>query len=381
MPLISADSSFMLWAIMLLAAAAAFRLEKKGLGQKLSGPIIAILVGAVLANFNVVPRSAEPYGTIWSYGIPTAIVLLLFGANMRKIFAESGRTLVAFFFGALGTTLGALIGAYLLPLGPSEPSLAAVFSATYIGGSLNFAAVSEAIGFQDSSLLTASLAADNVVGVSFLAVLIALPSSAFIARQFKYKKPDTEEAAAISIDIHAADGPSKSFSPERAAIALGLSFLVVALSNLIAGMLGYDESRLLIATVLIVLIASLFHQKMEQLTEAFPLGMIVMYMFFFLIGAGVDIKTMVESGLMLAAFAVIILATHLLVLLVLSRIFKLDLPEVLVGSNACVLGPPVAAAMAGANGWRDLITPAILCGTLGYTIANFIGLGLYSFLS
>jgi uncharacterized membrane protein len=68
------------------------------------------------------------------------------------------------------------------------------------------------------------------------------------------------------------------------------------------------------------------------------------------------------------------------VTLLLAKIFKLGLPEALVGSNACILGPPTAAAMAWAMGWKSLVTPAVLCGTFGYATANFIGVLLYGLL-
>lgn len=44
------------------------------------------------------------------------------------------------------------------------PDLAGILSSTYIGGSMNFAAVAEALEFNEPTLLTAALAADNVVG-------------------------------------------------------------------------------------------------------------------------------------------------------------------------------------------------------------------------
>ena len=39
-------------------------------------------------------------------------------------------------------------------------------------------------------------------------------------------------------------------------------------------------------------------------------------------------------------------------------------------------GPTTAAAMAVARRWNTLIIPAILCGTLGYAIATFIGVAV-----
>lgn len=380
MSLIPAENDFLVWALMFLICALAFMLEKTTWGKKVSGPIIMVASAAILSNMNIMPKSAPAYGTVWVYGVPTAVVLLLFGANLKRVISESGPTFIAFMVGAVGTTLGVLLGVWLLSLGQAAPELAAVFSATYIGGSLNFAAVAEAIGFQNNNLLTASVAADNVVGVLFMTLLIALPSIKIVARFFGYDANALRENDTASDAVAARHAPS-AFSPLRASMALGVALFIVAISQLIADWLGYEAVRLLVATVIVVLLASLFPARMAAMTEAFPIGMLVMYLFFFIIGAGVDIAAMFESGLRVAAFASIILVTHLVILLSVCRLLRVGLPEVMVGSNACVIGPPSAAAMAGAYGWKDLVTPAILCGTFGYAIANFIALTLYAGLS
>lgn len=52
---------------------------------------------------------------------------------------------------------------------------------------------------------------------------------------------------------------------------------------------------------------------------------------------------------------------------------RLDLAEVVIASNACILGPAPAAALAASRGWRALVAPGILVGMFGYAIATFIG--------
>ena len=96
--------------------------------------------------------------------VPAAIPLLLFKANIRHIVHESGPMLIAFFIGVAGATAGALLGYKLLPLGQESAELAGVFTATYTGGSMNFVAVSKAVGFDASSQYAAAMAADNLVG-------------------------------------------------------------------------------------------------------------------------------------------------------------------------------------------------------------------------
>ena len=54
----------------------------------------------------------------------------------------------------------------------------------------------------------------------------------------------------------------------------------------------------------------------------------------------------------------------------------IDLAELIIASNANIGGPTTAAAMASSKQWNKLVTPAILCGTLGYVIATFIGVAL-----
>lgn len=376
MTLISADNDFAMWAVMLLLVALAFKLEKTTIGQKISGTIMIISFGAILANFNIIPPSNAVFTSINTIGVPIAIVLLLFNANLTKIFKESGPTLIAFTFGAIGTTLGTIIGVMLLPLGEFEAELAAIFSATFIGGSANFVGVANAIDFKEESLMAASFAADNVVGVSFMALLIAIPSMQFMAKRFNYDAQDTkydDEVGAIAKE----DPP---FAIERAVFSLGIAFFIVVLSDILSEMIGYPPIRLLILTTLTVAMATFAHEKLTKLNEAFPIGIAIMYLFLGAVGASVDIMTMIESGMLLALFAFIILSTHLIVTLLLAKIFKLGLPEALVGSNACILGPPTAAAMAGAMGWKSLVTPAVLCGTFGYATANFVGVLLYGLL-
>lgn len=376
MTLISSDNDFALWAVMLLMIALAMRLEKTGIGQKISGTIMIITFGAILANFKIIPASNGVFTSINTVGVPIAIVLLLFNANLKKIFNESGPTLIAFIFGAIGTTLGTVIGVMLLPLGEFEAELAGIFSATFIGGSANFVGVANAIDFKEESIMAASIAADNVVGVSFMALLIAIPSMQFMAKRFGYD-PNSN---AYDADETETNTEEKPFVIERAVLALGIAFLIVVISDVLSGFIGYPPIRLLILTALTVAMATFAHDKVIKMVEAFPIGIAIMYLFLGAVGASVDILTMIESGMLLALFAFIILSTHLIVILTLSKIFKLGLPEALVGSNACILGPPTAAAMAGAMGWKSLVTPAVLCGTFGYATANFVGVFLYGYL-
>ena len=48
------------------------------------------------------------YDTVGDYVVPLAIPLLLFQCNIKRIGRESGRLLLIFLIGSVGTTVGAL---------------------------------------------------------------------------------------------------------------------------------------------------------------------------------------------------------------------------------------------------------------------------------
>jgi uncharacterized membrane protein len=104
--------------------------------------------------------------------------------------------------------------------------------------------------------------------------------------------------------------------------------------------------------------------------------MIAIYIFLFVNGARADVWAMVGSALPITLFAVIIVGSHMVFTFTVGGLLKLDLAELIIASNACVGGSSSAGPIAAARGWHELVTPGILCGSLGNAIGTFIGVGL-----
>ena len=98
-----------------------------------------------------------------------------------------------------------------------------------------------------------------------------------------------------------------------------------------------------------------------------------MYIFLASAGASADLWELIEIGPVLFVFAAIIIIVHVVVLFGVGMLLKLDLAEIAMASAVCVGGPSSAAALASARGWRDLLIPGVLCGSLGYATGSFIG--------
>ena len=70
----------------------------------------------------------------------------------------------------------------------------------------------------------------------------------------------------------------------------------------------------------------------------------------------------------------------MLVTFICAKLFKFNLEEAILASNACIGGPTTAAALAIAKGWQAMVVPALLVGTLGYVIGNYYGIFIGTFL-
>ena len=137
---------------------------------------------------------------------------------------------------------------------------------------------------------------------------------------------------------------------------------------------------ILIITALALLVANLAKPLAARVSHEFEIGTLFMYIFFAIIGAGADITEIVGPALPMLTFILIMIAVHIGLMLIIGKFLKLDLAEVMIASNACILGPAPAAALAASKGWRPLVMPGMLVGLFGYAIATFIGVALAALL-
>lgn len=373
--MIAVDNVFGLLAALLAICALAAALERTAWGSRISGAGVILIVATAAAHFGLLPRSAPVYGAIWTYLVPLAIALFLLKADLAKVVTEGGRVLIAFLVGMAGTVAGAWLATLFVDLGESEAAIAAVFTATYTGGSLNFVAVAEAIGFDDNSQLSAALAIDSILGVGFIILMnIAAAWSVFQARY------GWRTDALTSAGGEGAPGEGRAPSLFGLLAALAIAAAAVAVSGVIARALGAAQYELLVLTVLVTLIATLGRRVLSGLRGEDVIAMIFMYLFFAIIGAGADIGEMLRAAPGMFVIVVLIFAVHLLFLLVAGRLLKLNYAELVVASLACIAGPPIAAAIAILFKWRNLVAPGILTGILGYVLGNFAGVGLFALL-
>ena len=380
MTLIDASDNFALMAVLFAIAGASFLAERTRIGSHLTGAVIAILTAIVASNLRIIPHSAPAYDFVFGYFVPVLIPLFLFKANLRHMIFETTRMTGAFLIAAAGTVLGVLIAVSILDLGSlasfastepeqREAAIAGLFASTYIGGSVNYAALGEITGLMsDASFFSAATATDNLFSAVFLSVLALLPGTRWLASRFTTHEHDEDP------------GQEEVREPITAAsltLAMATAIGFVAIGDAITGLTGVASLRYAIITALVVAAATAFPGWMARLHGGFELGVGLAFVFFAAIAAGADLLAMVRIAPLLIVLVVILLGVHLVVLLGVGKLFKLTLPELVTASNAAVLGATTAPALAAARGWHDLVTPGVLVGVLGYALGTFIGTAIF----
>ncbi|MDR1977770.1 MAG: DUF819 family protein [Synergistaceae bacterium] len=375
-----------LWTFLAGWAAISIWLEQKyKWAATLTGCMIALLGAMALANLDIVPLDAPAYDSVWEYLVPLAVPLLLFDADIRRIWRESGRTFVSFHFAAVGTVLGTFIATFLFYRHiPEARGVLAMLCGSYIGGSMNLAAMKDAFAVS-SEMTSATIVADNFLMALYFFVLMIIPTLGFFRKN--YNTP--YEAGTRSAGEAPAEGENraarfwgrKEMSLLDIAGSVAAAFLIVTVGTKLADVIAASDladfvrallgQKYLLITTLTVLGATLFPKFFGGLEGAREIGTFFIHIFFVVIGVPASLSMILSRSPLLFAYAAVVVLANMVVTLGLGKLFKFDLEELMVSCNATIGGPTTAAAMAIAKGWGDLVVPALLVGIWGYVIGNY----------
>lgn len=273
-----------------------------------------------------------------------------------------------------------------------------MISASYTGGGVNFAAMSAKLN-PAKDVIAATIVADNLMMACYFFILIGISSSYWVRKVWgsPYQDKLEQEYHDPSVNKAAEYWKPKSISLQSIALSLAASILLVAVSFSLSSFLqnhfqsvdgvalkmltGLISDKYLLLTTFTLAVVLFFRKGIQKLDGSQELGTYCIYLFFVVIGVPASIPLIIKTAPLLFVFTLIIAVLNLLLTLVLGKLFKFSIEEIVLACNANIGGPTTAAALAISKGWRDLVGAILLIGTVGYIIGNYIGSFVYALLS
>lgn len=390
--IIGADQTILLWAVVLLLVAVAIILEQRfRWAATLSSTMLVIIGGFILANIGLIPHSSDVFSSMTSVVLVCSIPLLLFKADIKEIFKNSGKLFVLFHVAAIGTLVGAFVMYFIFGnIAENADHLLVMYAAAQVGGTVNLVAMANMFGAPEDVV-----AATGVVGNISVALLILetrlIGNSKWMRRQLPHPHIDEMES---SVDLEALKKEGKTLSAafwggkeisiKDIAMALAITFVVVGVSQTIANaVLALDPPELikqlfgsvyLILSIITVLLATVFKKQMNKINGAMELGNIGILCWFATIGISGDLMVIIKTGFWALVFHQLISLINMAVTFLGAKVLKCNWEDVAIANQATVGGPTTAAPMAVALGWNKMVVPALLVGLWGYVIGNYCGI-------
>ncbi|PPD97076.1 hypothetical protein GOBAR_DD05864 [Gossypium barbadense] len=351
-PIISPEDRWGTWASLFAIGAFGLWSEKTKIGSMVSAALVSTLVGLAASNLGIIPFEAPAYSVYMRFLLPLAVPLLLFRADLRRVLRSTGTLLLAFLLGSghnpclcfwmtVSTIIGTLVAFLMVPmrsLGSDNWKIASALMGSYIGGSVNYIAISEALGVSPS-VLAAGVTADNVICAIYFMVLFALASK--VAPESSTSTDDVETNS---------DSKMESKIPVlQSATALAVSFSICKVASHVTNLYNIEGGILPGVTAIVVILATLFPKQFGELAPAGDaLALVLMQVFFGVVGASGSIRNVIETAPSIFLFAMIQVAVHLAVMLGLGKLLGFDLKLLLLASNA------ILAAQRLRVGWPQL---------------------------
>lgn len=377
--MIDANNTWVLWSIIVGIATLSIFLENQyRWAAKISGAIIGLVIAATLSNIGVIPVDSPVYDQVWGVVVPLAIPMLLFQCDLKQIWKESGRLVIIFLISSVGTVLGAVIGYFLLSQAiPVLNHIAGMMVGSYIGGGVNFVAVSSAFDIP-KELISAATVADNLLMVFYFLILLMIPTMGFFKKYFKFayttETHEEEKSTYLKDTI---------VTVQDIAFVFAISVIIVTVSFMLSDVISKlgDNSivqlisnKYLILTTLTVSCSTIFAKQFKKISGASEIGTFLIYLFFVVIGIPASISAIVEKSPLLLVFCGIMVFVNMAVTFAGAKLFGFTVEEAILASNANIGGPTTAAAMAISKGWHRFVAPTMLVGTLGYIIGTYVGI-------
>ena len=367
----------LVWAVLALIIALSFHLQKFNFFKIIGPSIICIVLGALLSNTGIMPHMHPVYNTVFTYTIPLSLSMFMLNMDIKTILTLSKKPLLAVFFALISVSTVAFLASFLFY--DSIPNLyryTGMFTATYLGGSANLAAVGTALGATASEFAAAN-GADYITGMPVLVLFFLLPSliarSAFANKIFPYSLPDNE--------LHSDDDTElfgeKSWSVTDLAMIFGLALTITWLADYLSSFLNHElhsAGKIILITTFSVILGQF--KSIKSIKGSTEVAIYISSFFLVVIGLLLDLQEFFSSVPVIAIYCSLTLTGSATIYIILCRAFKIPYQYAVVAFVALIADGTTSAMIAATNNWKALVQVAIMLGVVGGISGNYAGIAL-----
>ncbi|UYM15675.1 DUF819 family protein [Endozoicomonas euniceicola] len=354
------------------------------------------MIGASLHIWELTPEMRVFIGKLKYYLLPMMLFLLLLKNDIRDVFKLGPRLMGSFLTVTASIVAGFIIvyTAFKSHFEVDAWQTLSILSSSWIGGSTNMAATQQGLNVADGSqALTYAFLMDNICASIWLVLMIS-----FAPMREKFNKFSGANSADVDkiiehINITAAKNEDKreyEFMDFMITIGLGLAVAGAVMvlgkqyinpgnltdENFLSGLRGFFSGSgwVVVLATIAGIIGSMTPLKSVKGSD--HVGSVLLYVVVGLIATSTDFST-IDFGdtafYILAGF--LILLFHLMVLLIMAKVFKLDLYICGIASQANIGGSVSAPILAGTYN-KALVPAGLMMGIFGSAIGTVSALML-----
>ncbi len=332
----------------------------------------------VLSSLGLWTKTAEinaSYASVKANLLPAMIFLMLLKSDLRQIARLGKKMLIGFISASVSIGIGFVVAFAIFQqfLAPDAWKAFAALSGSWMGGTGNMAAIQGALDVPDSSM-GYTLLIDSIDYAIWVALLLALvPYAGFFNR---WAKADSKALDEISQSLAAAPtNPDKGIDATDLIFLVGTAMLISAGAQSLAAIFPTtDFMSTTTWTILIVTVAGVLGAltRLGRLAGSSEIATVMLYIVVALIASRANFAELTQAPVYIIA-GLVILLVHGLCMLVVARLFKLDLFTCGIASLANIGGVASAPILAAAYS-QALIPIGVLMAMLGYIIGTGGGL-------
>ncbi len=343
-----------------------------------------------LNSLNIDFHLSEDVGNIGSYAaIAIGIPLLLFGANLQEARKLSKQVLKSFAALIVAVILVASLtfafyGRHLL----EGDALSAAAIGLYTGGTPNLNAIAVSlIPIANQYLIPMANLSDIIIGAFFYIFLLFL-AKPLISKFLPFEKENqylkSESGMKNTEDFNVKNFKTSKRLFKAFLIALGMTIISAGVGVLIWVVLGAVQGRMLdfivpsmLIGVTVLGIIGSFNKRIRETEGTNILGHYLILVFSFALASSVDFTKLIGSnfGDLILLYGIITIGSFF-VHMIFARFLKIDSDCQIVTATAGIYGPAFVPAITKQLKNDSLTVPGLICGSIGYAIGTFLGIGL-----